>query len=180
MPNISTSRQQHSTTLPNLSPSTSPLSVFTLEIVVGVLCCGCLFTLIRHRCSSLRTRTDRAATREERRNARAYRHAARRLAWSNWWRRTTWRDQDRIADYEEKRALINSQESLLEEAMQQEIRQLRTAHNLVNDLVSQAEQGRLPRTYPHNLPPLNRPHIPPPPQQIATQTTCTCQHSQQN
>ncbi|KAH7128528.1 hypothetical protein B0J11DRAFT_272929 [Dendryphion nanum] len=157
----------HDNPFPPPPPPKHPL-VFTLEIVVGILCCGCLVTLIRHRCSSLRTRTDRAATREERRNARAYRHAARRLAWTNWWKRTSWRDQDRIADYEEKRALINSQESVLESAMQQEIRQLRTAHDLVNDLVSQAEQGRMPpREYPHNLPPIQaqQPHV------------CTCRHA---
>ncbi|PSN71378.1 hypothetical protein BS50DRAFT_660478 [Corynespora cassiicola Philippines] len=114
--------------------------VLALEIVLGVLCCGCLFTLIHHRCSSLRTRTERAASREERRNARAYRRAARKLAWRKWWR-GNWRDQERIEDYEEKRALIQQQEDVLEDVMQEEIRQLRNAHSVVQDIVT-AEEGR--------------------------------------
>jgi len=54
-------------------------------------------------------------------------------------------------DYEEKQSLIQNQESILEEAMQEEIRQLRAAHGVINDLVSQAEEGRVV-TYPHNYP----------------------------
>ncbi|KAF2684092.1 hypothetical protein K458DRAFT_37332 [Lentithecium fluviatile CBS 122367] len=124
---------------PRMPPPDSPF-VIGLEILLGVLCCGCLVTVIRHRCSSLRTRTERAAAREERRNARAYRRAARKLAWRTWWR-GNWRDQERIEDYEEKRSLIQHQESILEDAMQDEIRQLRAAHGVVNDIV-QAEEGR--------------------------------------
>jgi len=124
---------------PRMPPPGSPF-VIAIEIVLGVLCCGCLITVIRHRCCSLRTRTERAAAREERRNARAYRRAARKHAWRNWWR-GNWRDQERIEDYEEKRSLIQHQETLLEDAMQNEIRQLRAAHGVVNDIV-QAEEGR--------------------------------------
>ncbi|EOA87734.1 uncharacterized protein SETTUDRAFT_168884 [Exserohilum turcica Et28A] len=121
--------------------------VVALEITLTILCCGCLFAAIRHKCSSLRTRTERAAAREERNNARAYRRAARHHAWSTWWRnrwRGNWaqRDSQRIFDYEEKRALICEQESILEDAMQEEIRQLRAAHDVVNDLVRDAEEGR--------------------------------------
>ena len=110
---------------------------------MGLLCCGSLLAVIRHKCSSLRTRTERAAAREERLNARAYRRAARQHAWRNWWR-GNWvrRDNQRIADYEEKRALIADQEGVLEDAMQEEIRQLRAAHDVVNDLVRDAEEGR--------------------------------------
>lgn len=130
---------------PHMPPPDSPY-VIALEIVLGLLCCGCLVTILRHRCSSLRTRTERAATREERRTARAYRRAARKLAWRNWWHRNC-RDEERIEDYEEKRSLIQHQESVLEEAMQEEIRQLRAAHGVVNDLV-RAEEGRIPSCNP--------------------------------
>jgi len=128
--------------LPPRPTKTSPYSL-ALEITLGVLCCGCLVAVIRHKCSSLRTRTERAAAREERLNARAYRRAARQHAWRSWWR-GNWarRDNQRIADYEEKRALISEQEGVLEDAMQEEIRQLRAAHDVVNDLVRDAEEGR--------------------------------------
>ncbi|EUC42144.1 hypothetical protein COCMIDRAFT_8212 [Bipolaris oryzae ATCC 44560] len=124
-------------------PTKESSFVLAIEITFGILCCGCLFTAIRHKCSSLRTRTERAAAREERINARAYRRAARQHAWSKWWR-GNWarRDSERIADYEEKRALISEQENVLEDAMQEEIRQLRAAHDVVNDLVRDAEEGR--------------------------------------
>ncbi|KAI4916199.1 hypothetical protein J4E85_010287 [Alternaria conjuncta] len=128
--------------LPPRPPKPSPY-LLALEITLGVLCCGCLVAVIRHKCSSLRTRTERAAAREERLNARAYRRAARQHAWRSWWR-GNWarRDNQRIADYEEKRALISEQEGVLEDAMQEEIRQLRDAHDVVSDLVRDAEEGR--------------------------------------
>lgn len=115
--------------------------VVALEIALGILCCGCLVAIIRHKCSSLRTRTERAADYEERYNARVYKRAARRHAWRNWWRGNWRKDSARIADYEEKRALIADQEVVLETAMQEEIRQLRLAHTVVNDII-RAEEGR--------------------------------------
>jgi hypothetical protein len=124
---------------PRMPPPGSPF-VIAIEIVLGVLCCGCLIKVLQSRCCSLRSRTERAAAAEERRNAAAYRRAARKLAWRKWWR-GNWRDQERIEDYEEKRSLIQHQESILEDAMQEEIRQLRAAHGVVNDIV-QAEEGR--------------------------------------
>jgi hypothetical protein len=127
--------------LPPRPPKPSPY-VVALEITLGLLCCGCLIATIRHKCSSLRTRTDRAAAREERHNLAAYRRAARKHAWRRWWRGNWRRDDERIADYEEKRALIQEQEDVLENAMQEEIRQLREAHNVVNDLVRDCEEGR--------------------------------------
>ena len=120
-----------------------------LEIALGVLCCGCLVAIIRHKCSSLRTRTERAADYEERYNARIYKRAARRHAWRNWWRGNWRKDATRIADYEEKRALMADQESVLESAMQEEIRQLRVAHTVVNDII-RAEEGRTMTPVPPN------------------------------
>ncbi|KAH7052143.1 hypothetical protein B0J12DRAFT_65221 [Macrophomina phaseolina] len=101
---------------------------------------ACIFSFIRRNCCTLRQRTERRATREERRTARQYRRLARRHAWKQWWSGGK-DDWDRQADYEEKRALILDQEGRLEDAMQEEIRNLRTAHELAHDIV-QAEQGR--------------------------------------
>ncbi|KAF2996911.1 hypothetical protein E8E13_005861 [Curvularia kusanoi] len=132
-------------TLPSRPQQRQAPYIIALEIALGVLCCGCLVAVIRHKCSSLRTRTERAADYEERYNARVYKRAARRHAWRNWWRgnwgRRSSKDSMRITDYEEKRALIASQESVLEDAMQEEIRQLRVAHTVVNDII-RAEEGR--------------------------------------
>lgn len=143
------SYESPSAELPPRPAKASPYIV-ALEITFGILCCGCIFTIIRHKCSSLRTRTDRAAAREERDNARAYRRAARRHAWRNWWRGNWRKDRERIADYEEKRALIAEQEAVLEDAVQEEIRQLRAAHDVVNDLVRDAEEGRIINQAPCN------------------------------
>ncbi|CBX99286.1 hypothetical protein IAQ61_000579 [Plenodomus lingam] len=144
--------------LPPRPPRPSPC-LLALEITLGLLCCGCLMAIIRHKCASLRTRTERAAAREERLNAQAYRRAARQHVWRNWWR-GNWasrrKDSERIVDYEEKRALIQEQEGVLEEAMQDEIRQLRVAHEIVNDLVRDAEEGRIVNHAPchcHRQPP---------------------------
>ncbi|KAL1624290.1 hypothetical protein SLS56_007910 [Neofusicoccum ribis] len=101
---------------------------------------ACIFSFICRNCCTLRQRTERRAAREERRTARQYRRLARRHAWKKWWNGSN-DDWDRQADYEEKRALILDQEDRLEEAMQEEIRNLRTAHELAHDIV-QAEQGR--------------------------------------
>lgn len=117
--------------------------IAVLDFVLVVFGLTALFAFIRRRCASLRTRTERAANREERRNRRAYRRAARRAAWKNWWK-SGWgrrRDQERRMDYEEKRNLIQEQESRLEGAMQDEILNLRHAHGVVDELV-RAEEGR--------------------------------------
>jgi hypothetical protein len=134
--------------------------IIALEVTLSLLCCGCLIAVIRHKCSSLRTRTDRAAAREERDTARAYRRAAQKHAWRNWWRGNWRKDRERIEDYEEKRALIQEQEGVLEDAMQEEIRQLRIAHNIVNDLVREAEEGRAVGQAPCNCHHASHPYSP--------------------
>tara|TARA_R110002003_G_scaffold45_5_gene3466 strand:- start:9791 stop:11389 length:1599 start_codon:yes stop_codon:yes gene_type:complete len=145
--------------LPPRPPKISPY-VIALEVTLSLLCCGCLVAIIRHKCSSLRTRTERAAAREERDTARAYRRAARRHAWRNWWRGNWRKDHERIVDYEEKRALIQEQEGVLEDAMQEEIRQLRAAHDVVNDLVRDAEEGRVIGHTPCNCHRISQPAAP--------------------
>ncbi|KAI9705360.1 MAG: hypothetical protein M1820_005190 [Bogoriella megaspora] len=113
--------------------------------VVAALTCGGIFIVLRGCCCNPRSKVERRARREERRTERLYRRAARRQRWKDWW---SGRDP-RIGDYEEKRALILEQEGLLEEVMQEEIRQFRDAHQVVNGLVNantqeqnQAQQSR--------------------------------------
>lgn len=113
--------------------------ITALKVLAGALGLTALLAFLHRRCCNIRTRTDRRARREERRTARQYRRAARRQAWRNWWHRG--QDMSRIDDYEEKRALIHEQEGILESAMQEEIRQLRAAHVVVNSII-QAEEGR--------------------------------------
>lgn len=100
---------------------------------------------------SARKQVDRLTEREERRNARAYRRAARRAEMRRRWEALisslncfrAQPEQPRIQDYEEKRALI-LQDAFLEqsmeaaekgEVMEAEIRELRNANQIVADLV---------------------------------------------
>jgi hypothetical protein len=146
----------------------SPIAVFFkfLFAITGLaFICG----FIRKRCMSLRTRAERAADRERRNAERLYRRDARRQAVRDWWFGTR-RGQPgrRAGDYDEKRTLILRQEGILEEAMQddirqlqiqEEIRQLRSTRDAVDDLV-RAEEGRSSgppyyassssTSYPHN------------------------------
>ena len=90
-----------------------------------------------------RSRARRADKRwrvESRRIARLVRRAHRREALRRWWT-NLWRDA-RITDYEEKRALVLEQERTLEQAMQEEIRELRTAAEAVSSLVSSRQDSR--------------------------------------
>ncbi|KAF2136095.1 uncharacterized protein K452DRAFT_148307 [Aplosporella prunicola CBS 121167] len=124
--------------------------LMTFACLTGLVC---IYSFLHNHCCTLRQRTERRATREERRTARQYRRLARRHAWKNWWTGKR-NDRTRREDYEEKRSLILNQEDRLEdamqeeirqlrleEAMQEEIRQLRCAHDVVHDIVH-AEEGR--------------------------------------
>lgn len=100
------------------------------------------FGLIFQKCRCVRRKADHAARREERRTRRLYRRATRHHQWRNWFSRRS----PEPAQYDEKRALILEQESVLEAAMQAEMAGLRHAHEVVNDIV-RAEEGR----YIHEL-----------------------------
>lgn len=121
-----------------------------LEIIATVFGLTALWVLLKRKCMSARTRAERRADIEERKNARAYRRAARRALvrkrWNNFinsmncFKRV---EEPRIEDYEEKRALI-LQDALLEqdldqaekgEVMEAEIRELRYAHEIISSLV---------------------------------------------
>ncbi|KAL9095218.1 MAG: hypothetical protein Q9165_002474 [Trypethelium subeluteriae] len=128
-------------------PKLSKGIVVTLGAVAAALGCGCVFVAIRCCCCSPRQKVERLADRQERHTLRSYKKAYRRRRWRDWWHK---RDP-RISDYEEKRSLIRDQEGLLEGAMQEEIRQLHNAHEVVSDIV-RAEEGRYgqPQTQPAN------------------------------
>ncbi|KAK1062570.1 hypothetical protein LTR74_010150 [Friedmanniomyces endolithicus] len=143
--------------------------VRALALIATVLGLAALCKYIRQRCMSMRTRVERAADREERRNARAYRKAARRAAMRRRWDHfisaiSCFRSasEPRMEDYEEKRALI-LQDAFLEqmndldqaekgEIMEAEIRELRHAHEIVASLVRVNEQ-RYITVVPVNDPP---------------------------
>jgi len=146
---------------PRPPPAARPLLIIliikTFLLITGL---AAVFNFIRRRCCSLRRRTDNAARREQRRTERAYRRQARRQAVQDWWygrRRGT--PGRRPGDYDEKRDLILQQEGVLEEVMQdeirqlqvqEEIRQLRQTHNTVDQLV-RAEEGRSRQHLQQNL-----------------------------
>ena len=140
-----------------------------LALIATVLGLAALCSYIRHRCMSMRTRVERAADREERRNARAYRKAARRAEmrrrWDNFKSAVNCFSspaEPRFEDYEEKRALI-LQDAFLEQAddldqaekgqiMEAEIRELRHAHEIVASLV-RVDEHRYDIAAPVNDPP---------------------------
>ncbi|KAK5109605.1 hypothetical protein LTR62_006842 [Meristemomyces frigidus] len=132
----------------NLEDATNPL-MRALAVIATLLGIIALVRFIRRRCMSMRSRVERAADREERRNARAYRKAARRAdmrrRWDAFTRHLRREPAPRITDYNEKRALI-LQDAFLEhlddldqaergEIMEAEIRELRHAHEIVASLV---------------------------------------------
>jgi hypothetical protein len=101
-----------------------------------------LFRHVRHNTTLFRCcprSADRACRREERQNRRAHRRAALQHHWATWWNR--YRRPANPADYNEKRNLILEQEGVLEDAMQDELRALRSAHTIVEDMYD-AEEGR--------------------------------------
>ena len=140
-----------------------------LSVIAGVLGLSALFAFIKRRCMSMRKRVERAADREERQNARAYRRAARRAEmrrrWDNFVNALNCfsaKEAPRTGDYEEKRALI-LQDAFLEqdldqaekgEVMEAEIRELRHAHEIVSSLVRVDEHRYAVRDPPPALVPL--------------------------
>ncbi|KXS96023.1 hypothetical protein AC578_3909 [Pseudocercospora eumusae] len=143
-----------------------------LSIIAGVFGLTALFSIIRRKCRSARSKVDRLAAQEERRNARAYRKAARRAEMRRRWNAfissiscfPTHQEPPSVEDYEEKRALI-LQDAFLEqdmeaaekgEVMEAEIRELRHAHEIVSGLVGVDEHRydlRMPMSLPVDDPP---------------------------
>ena len=90
-----------------------------------------------------RRRVDRAASREERRNRRLYRCAARRQKWRKWVGKFRRRDRPPTGGSEEEKqaALVQPGGSQNAEVVYTGIAELRDAHSIVSDLV-RAEEGR--------------------------------------
>ncbi|ERF75751.1 hypothetical protein EPUS_01581 [Endocarpon pusillum Z07020] len=121
-------------------------------LLLFITLCSIIFLTLRRLnllCASPYSRALRASTREERRTRRTYRRAELQHAWRNWWNR--YRHPTCTNDYEEKRTLILEQEGVLEDAMQDEIRGLQVAQEIIRDMV-QAEEGRSQLYHQANFP----------------------------
>ncbi|KAJ4524892.1 hypothetical protein HRR83_000530 [Exophiala dermatitidis] len=128
------------------------LGISVISLTLIILLSGLCFSLIRKSAwyRDPRRQADRAARREERRTRKMYRKAACKHRWSTWLNR--YRRHSSSNDYEEKRQMVLEQEGLLEDVMQNEIRTLRNASDLVRDLV-RVEEGRARlNIYPHPQP----------------------------
>ena len=95
------------------------------------------------RCRDPRRRADCLARREERRNRRLYKKAARHHAFKKWF----WSFRVRYGlapsaalSWDEKRAQVVEQENVLENVMADDIRALRNAHRVVSSITA-AEEG---------------------------------------
>jgi hypothetical protein len=125
--------------------------IIALEILAGVLGLTALCAFIHRKCMSMRKRVERAADKEERRNARAYRRAARRALIRKRWNGflssipgfSTTAEPPKPQSYDDKRAMI-LQDAFLEqdidlaekgEIMEAQIRELRNAHDIVAGLL---------------------------------------------
>jgi hypothetical protein len=125
--------------------------IIALEVLAGIIGLTALCTFIHRKCMSMRKRVERAADKEERRNARAYRRAARRALMRKKWNGflssiscfTPTTEASEPRDYDDKRAMI-LQDAFLEqeidlaekgEIMEAQIRELRNAHDIVAGLL---------------------------------------------
>lgn len=139
-------------TLPTRSASPEPASTIYasepshyagLEIFGLVLILSSVIIWITLRFRDPRLQADRAARREERRNKRLYRQAARQHKWKRWF--CSWRHRNHrctpASTWDEKQARVVEHEEVLEKVMKENIRNLTNAHRVRNN-VSAAEQGR--------------------------------------
>ena len=141
-------------TLSPLLPSQSEQNIHLLKLFGLVLILSSCLVWTFLRCRDPRRRAECLAWREERRNRKLYRRAARLHKWKMWfWSReqeiiTFWNSsvryiltpRDAIA-WDEKMARDNEEETNLEDTMTNDIRALRHAHRMVSDITF-AEEGR--------------------------------------
>ena len=146
-------------TLSSFPSSQSEQNIHLLKIfsLVFVLSSFLVWTFIR--CRDPRRRAECLAWREERRNRKLYRRAARLHKWKMWfWNRqqeiiTFWNNRMRYClvrkaavIWDEKMVRDNEQQANLEDAMTNDIRALRHAHRIVSDITF-AEEGRSGQVY---------------------------------
>ncbi|KAL8647688.1 MAG: hypothetical protein Q9210_005404 [Variospora velana] len=114
------------------------LRIFGLVLIISSLI---IWVILRLR--DPRLQADRAARREERRNKRLYRKAARQYKWKRWF--CSWRHPDHrctpVSTWDEKQARVLEQEEVLEVIMRKDIQKLRRARRADNN-ISAAEQGQ--------------------------------------
>ncbi|KAF1811537.1 hypothetical protein P152DRAFT_474694 [Eremomyces bilateralis CBS 781.70] len=126
--------------LGNPEPSTKRNPFITLlHILLSIVTLAFIFRLLRSCCCSPRQRAERAARREEARTAREYHSAALSQQPSKWRKCFSRRSSKNPAmdtmNYEEKTQLVRQQENVLEREMQNEIRGLQIAHEVVSSMV---------------------------------------------
>ncbi|KAL8714979.1 MAG: hypothetical protein Q9225_006464 [Loekoesia sp. 1 TL-2023] len=124
--------------------STSETSDYTgLKIFGLFLILSSLIIWVFLRLRDPRLRADRAARQEERRNKRLYARAARHHKWKRWF--CNWRHRNHrctpVSTWDEKQARVLEQEEVLEEVMKEDVRRLRHANRVENN-INAAEQGR--------------------------------------
>jgi hypothetical protein len=134
-----------------VSPSTTSLILRFFFTITGL---ALLFALVRRccGCNSPRRRQTIAERRERRRREKQYRRASKRQAFWDWMKgRKRGTPGRRVGDLEEKARLVGPQEAMLEQRMQDEISQLkiheeiaqiRSTRDVVDDLI-RAEEGRI-------------------------------------
>ena len=140
-------------------PSQSEQNVHFLKLfgLIFILSSCLVWTFLR--CRDPRRRAECLAWREERRNRKLYRRAARLHKWKMWfWNReqeiiTFWNTSVKyiltprgVVAWDEKIARDNEEEPNVEDTMTNDIRALRHAHRMVSDLTF-AEEGRSGQVY---------------------------------
>ena len=146
-------------TLSSFPSSQSEHNIHLLKIFGLVLIFSCCLFWTFLRCKDPRRRAECLARREERRNRKLYRRAARLHKWKMWfWNRqqdiiTLWNNRVKFCliqraaiAWDEKMARDNEQEVDLEDAMTNDIRALRHAHRIVSDITF-TEEGRSGQVY---------------------------------
>jgi hypothetical protein len=123
------------------------LQFFLLITGIALIC-----RLVRRCFTSPQKERDRAARREQRRTEREYRCASQRQAFWDWMKgRKRGKPGRRPGDLDEKSALVGQQEAVLNEHMEDEIRQLKiheeirnlqSTREAVTDMIRAAEEGR--------------------------------------
>jgi len=136
---------------PSTTSSTTPSLLYqssqqshTLKIFGVVLILSSLFAWICLRCRDPRRRAECLARREERRNRKLYRRAARQHKVRMWFwnlRMKYGLAPNEVLSWDEKRIRVNQQENVMDRVMTDDIRALRNAHRVISNITA-AEEGR--------------------------------------
>ena len=125
------------------------INIDYLKTFALILILGSCFSWICLRCRDPRRRAECLARREERRNKKLYRRAARQHKVKMWFWNLRLRYglvPNETLSWDEKRTRVIEQENILEDAMTNDIRALRNAHRVIGN-VTAAEEGRTAFVY---------------------------------